>query len=547
VPSTFVVNTTADTIDVNLNDGRAQDAFGNTSLRAAVMQANHDLGADVITFAPQVHGTIPLDSTLGQLAITDELTISGPGAGKLAVSGNDKVRVFYISPGTTVAISRLAITHGHAETLETVLRSHGGGVLNDTDAHLTLTDVVLSDNTAQGILNVNDEPRHLGGGAGGGVANKGFLTVTGCTFIDNQALGVDSQNPIPGDPVLRFPGIALGGGLWNWMTGTATVTDSRFIDNLAQAGSHCTGTFAGLGQGGAIYNDNDLEVTGTLFSGNRAIGGDSTASPAWSGPAVGGAISSGTNERLIGLTESAVLNVSQCIFRDNLAHGGNECVAAVPQGVVPGSGTAAGGAIFVFQGEATVSQSVLDHNQAVGGVGAPDRVGGLALGGGICFVNFLDRPTAPGEAPGVKGTVEDCLLIQNKAIGGTGGDEARGGEGRGGGIAAGTFGLNALFGEVNLSNTVVAGNLVQGGDGGLGGAGGNGLGGGVYNDSNETMTVTRSLIVANRARGGEGQGGSDGLGIGGGVYNVKLGNNFLTTDTVILGNTADEDSNLHDS
>jgi CSLREA domain-containing protein len=536
VLSPLLVTTTAD--EVNPNDGVL-------SLREAIAQANTDAShdrSDTIMFARSLgRATIFLDPTRGQLELTGANPLAREtidGGGRITVSGSGKVRVFYVSPNTTATISRLTITHGHAETLETVLRSHGGGVLNDTDADLTLTDVVLSQNTAQGILNVNDEPRHLGGGAGGGVANKGTLHVTGCTFIDNQALGVDYQSPI--DPALRFPGIALGGGLWNWKTGTATVTDSRFIDNLAQAGSHCTGTFAGLGNGGAIYNDNDLTVAGTLFSGNQAIGGDHTTSPAWSGPAVGGAISSGTNERLIGDPESAVLNVSQCVFSDNQAHGGNESVAlAVPQGVVPGAGTAGGGAIFVFQGKATVSRSVLDHNQAVGGVGAPGRIGGIALGGGICFINFLDRPTATAdEVPGVKGTVEDCVLVQNEAIGGTGGDGTLGGKALGGGIAAGTFSLNTLFGEVKVSNTVVAGNLARGGDGGTGGAGGDGRGGGVYNDANETMTITRSLIVANRARGGEGS--SDGKGIGGGVYNLAPLDKFTTTLTLILGNHADE-------
>jgi hypothetical protein len=115
VPSTFVVNTIADTVDFDLTDGLALDAAGNTSLRAAVMQANHDLGADVITFAPQVQGTITLDRALGQLNITDALTIDGPGADLLAVSGNDASRVFRISSDITVDIDDLTITHGKAD------------------------------------------------------------------------------------------------------------------------------------------------------------------------------------------------------------------------------------------------------------------------------------------------------------------------------------------------------------------------------------------------------------------------------------------------
>ena len=36
---TFMVNTTKDTVDANPGDGVAEDASGNTSLRAAIMEA----------------------------------------------------------------------------------------------------------------------------------------------------------------------------------------------------------------------------------------------------------------------------------------------------------------------------------------------------------------------------------------------------------------------------------------------------------------------------------------------------------------------------
>ena len=44
VLATFTVNTTADTVDVNPGDGVAEDAAGNTSLRAAIMEANASPG-----------------------------------------------------------------------------------------------------------------------------------------------------------------------------------------------------------------------------------------------------------------------------------------------------------------------------------------------------------------------------------------------------------------------------------------------------------------------------------------------------------------------
>src|SRR5262245_40609041 len=73
VPSTFRV--------VNLADS------GAGSLRQAVLDANAKPGADRITFAPAARdGTIALTS--GQLSITDDLRIDGPGASRLTVSSN---------------------------------------------------------------------------------------------------------------------------------------------------------------------------------------------------------------------------------------------------------------------------------------------------------------------------------------------------------------------------------------------------------------------------------------------------------------------------
>jgi hypothetical protein len=515
----FTVTSTSDDLSAATTKG---------TLRWAVTQADMPGNAgSTIEFSNSLSGkTITL--TQDQLDITNNMTINGLGANRLAVSGGGTSRVFYVSPNTKATIAQLTIKDGLAslEPPTVVLRCHGGGILNDTGADLTLTDDIFSHNTAQGFEDAgngpNDEFRHLGGGAGGAVANVGTLHVTDCTFIDNQALGFNGQqgaNLFPNLQNGRFPGIALGGGIWNWLTGTATVTDSRFIDNLAHGGNNCTGSFAGLANGGAIYNDNDLTVTGSLFYGNQAVGGSNiTNSDALSGPATGGAISSGTNERLIGATESAVLNVSQCIFSHNQAHGGDGNLAsAVPQGVASAGGVFGGG-ICVFQGVATISQSVLDHNQAIGGDSAAGQIGGTVAGGGIVFVNFLSRPTDTGGVTGVTGSVEDCALVGNEAIGGTGGAGARGGNAQGSGIAGGSFGLSTLPGSVTLTNTLVAGNLVQGGDGGSGGNGGDGLGGGVFNGLGETLTASHTALLFNEAEGGTGANGGNGL--GGGLYNA---------------------------
>src|SRR5262249_40513612 len=85
LPSTFLVSNLADS--------------GPGSLRQAVLDANTHPGPDQITFAPQLHGTIALTS--GQLEVTNDLTIVGLGATRLAVSGTDHSRVFALDAGIT--------------------------------------------------------------------------------------------------------------------------------------------------------------------------------------------------------------------------------------------------------------------------------------------------------------------------------------------------------------------------------------------------------------------------------------------------------------
>src|SRR5438094_630357 len=70
---------------------------GSGSLRDAIVAANAHPGADTIDFAPGLQGTIALTS--GELLITESVAIHGPGASRLAVSGNDASRVFEIASG----------------------------------------------------------------------------------------------------------------------------------------------------------------------------------------------------------------------------------------------------------------------------------------------------------------------------------------------------------------------------------------------------------------------------------------------------------------
>ena len=102
---------------------------GAGSLRDAITKAKD---SDTIVFAASLNGqTIALTSN--ELAINKSLDIEGPGAGLLAVSGNDQFRVFDVSQGLTVTIAGLTVTHGvGAGDLQDNSQGGGGagGLLN---------------------------------------------------------------------------------------------------------------------------------------------------------------------------------------------------------------------------------------------------------------------------------------------------------------------------------------------------------------------------------------------------------------------------------
>ena len=90
-------------------------------------------------------GTVALDPTRGELAITGSLTIDGPGANRLTVSGGNASRVFSISGSSTnVAIDDLTIADGLAAGTTmmgpTGPVTPGGGVLRATISRTACTD-----------------------------------------------------------------------------------------------------------------------------------------------------------------------------------------------------------------------------------------------------------------------------------------------------------------------------------------------------------------------------------------------------------------------
>src|SRR5262245_38655089 len=171
---------------------------GAGSLRDAVAAANANPGADAIDFATT--GTITLTS--GQLNITDSVTINGPGASALTVSGNHVSRVFWLYGNPTVSIADLTVANGRTS-------GWGGGGIYMAGGNLTLHRVAVSGN--QGVQGAG---RSIAGGTG---------YVNQSTVSGNYAGGV---------ALYGVGGDGLGGGLYV-AGGTLTLDHSTLSENTA--------------------------------------------------------------------------------------------------------------------------------------------------------------------------------------------------------------------------------------------------------------------------------------------------------------------------
>jgi hypothetical protein len=213
----------------NLNDS------GAGSLRDAI--ATTPAGGTV-DFQPGLTGVITLTSST--LTIDHSLTITGPGANTLTVSGNQQFSVFVVSPGVTATLAGLSIVNGKGVTYLTV--DGGGGI--DNQGTLTVTGCILSGN--------QDVKAHASA-FGGGIFNSGTLTVIATTLSGNSAGAGNSMFGPPG---------ACGGGIFNASAATLTVINSTLSGNSVGTG--------GASYGGGICNDGNLAMINSTVSLNSA-------------------------------------------------------------------------------------------------------------------------------------------------------------------------------------------------------------------------------------------------------------------------------------
>jgi hypothetical protein len=274
---------------------------GSGSLRDAIATAN---AGDTIEFS--VTGTLTLTSA--GLTLNKSLTIKGPGAAQLAISGGGEFRAFFI-PGGTIAISGLTIENSTSQ-------GNGNAILNA--GTLTLTNSTVSHNGSS-----------FGGNSGGGIANAGILTLRNSTVAGN---GVDH----------------FGGGIYN-TSGTVTVVNSTVSDNVSGSNEE--------GGGGGIYNDSGtLMVVNSTIAGNTANFGLGGGGGIWNG-----GTATVVNSTVAGNTE---FNPAGSFSGGGIGNAGT--LTLINTTVTGNSANDTGGGLFNVGTSFTIKSTLLASNDSAG-------------------------------------------------------------------------------------------------------------------------------------------------------------------------------------
>jgi CSLREA domain-containing protein len=468
--TTFPVTKVGDT------DGTCEQA--DCSLREAIKAANANLGADDVTVEA---GNYLL--TLGQLVISDDVTITGDGQATTIIDGNATDRVFDVrvsGPSVVVEISDVTIQNGYANY-------RGGGGIRNYEV-LTLTDSTVSGNTASGygggirndfylyLINSTVNGNHSDSN-GGGVFNDGgpfegaerYAAITNSTVSGNSAAGrygggihnfgnlTLTNSTVNGNVVGgSYPDNGgRGGGIFHGASGIATLTNSTVSGNSTTI----------YGRGGGIDSLGDLILTDSTVSGNYAERG--------------GGISNYRGD--LSLTNSTVSNNSARVAAGGVISGDNyhEATMTLTNSTVSGNDAQYIGGIFNV-GYLAVTDSTVSENTAQIGSG------GIASSGEEADATITNstvsgNTTVGGSGGGITSFFGATMTLINSTVSGNSSNLS------GGGIAE----INGIA-NLYLTNTIVADNLPDN----CSPNNINSLGHNLTDDTSCGFTATGDLVVA---------------------------------------------------
>ena len=241
--------------------GAATDSVTNCSGSPSVAgslpyEVQNAAWGDAITFA--LAPTCNLITVAHPISINESLSVQGPGADLLAVSGGGSSQIFNIAAGPyAVAISGLTIENGNGTPGAGGFPGNGGAIANQDS--LTVADDAFVGNTTYDY--------------GGAIANEGTLTVQSSSFVGNSSMASaagygagaiynDSTASVADSTLAGNSATDYGGAVLNF--GTIGISNSTIADNTATNGG---GVFTG--------SVDQVTLAASVMAGNTAsFGGD---------------------------------------------------------------------------------------------------------------------------------------------------------------------------------------------------------------------------------------------------------------------------------
>ncbi|MGZ0170505.1 MAG: beta strand repeat-containing protein, partial [Planctomycetales bacterium] len=265
--SGLTVNSFLDTVDVNPGDRSSADLDGNSTLRAAIMEANSQPGADSIVLLPGTYrltiaGQDENDTRSGDLDITETLTIIGAGDGSTIIDAAGLDRAFHVIAGASLNLMGVTVINGDADLGGAILNQGvinienstitnssarlGGGIYNDITEG-TLDGSILAIDTTIAVSDVTEFPRQAGFTIIVDAEEMRVDSISGSTFTVTRAVNGTIANAHLDNAAVTYVG-----------TATVTLLNANVVNNEA------------LLNGGGIYNNDQLVVTASSVSSNMA-------------------------------------------------------------------------------------------------------------------------------------------------------------------------------------------------------------------------------------------------------------------------------------
>lgn len=400
---TITVTKTADTADGVCDS--------DCSLREAVTAAN---SGDTIVFSPLFNQPQTITLANGQISINKSLTIAGPNAESLSVSGNNASRIFHISNNAVVALSGIKLKDGRVDTNDV-----SGGAIYLIDSTLTLTSMTLTNNLARFI---STNPSATFGNGGAIYSHNSTLSIINSTINNNT-------------------GSAVGGTIF-FRIGTINVTNSKINDNS--------------GSGVSASGNEVINIVNSTFNGNSSVAVSGTNGRISVIDSIitnngGGGISNGDSQAVLTIERSIISNNKSTDFA-SAAGGGvlNKGTATISNTTINNNRVSGEGGGIFNAGTMNIFSSTISNNEALkAGGGILNGVGQLFLTNSTVSGNVADFGGGFGSSPGggIYNTFVGSVISTNSTI------ANNRSTGQGGGLR------HDSSGTVTLRNTIIAGNL----------------------------------------------------------------------------------------